>query len=162
MSLPPLTPSAQFSTFLARFPPEIIALAKRCLAKLRRSFPGAHQLVYDYPSSLLVAFAMSERGYDAIVSVAVLPREVRLYFRRSLPDPKKLLSGSGTKVRSVAVRNAAALNHKDIAALLKSAIRHSGFTAARTRSTTMIIKSGAKQRKPTRSRRAAGRAARTC
>jgi hypothetical protein len=147
----PTTPDAQFSAFLARFSPEIIALAKRCLAKLRGSFPGSYQLVYDYNKSLLVAFAMSERGYEAIVSVAVFPREVRLYFRKSLPDPKGILKGSGTKVRSVTLRTASDLNHADIRALIKAAIKQAGFTVAQTRSTRMIIKSGAKKQSGERS-----------
>ena len=72
------SPNAQFSAFLSRFPPEIVALVKRCLPKLRRAFPGSTQLVYDYPNSLVVAFGMSERGYEAIVAIAIFPRWVRL------------------------------------------------------------------------------------
>jgi hypothetical protein len=144
------TPNAQLAAFLSRFSPEIVALARRCFGKLRRAFPGAYQLVYDYNSSLLVAFGMSERGYEAIVSIAVLPREVRLYFRRSLPDPKGILKGSATKVRSVTLRTASDLDRGDIRALIKAAIKHSGFTVPQIRSSRMIIKSGAKQRKQRR------------
>jgi hypothetical protein len=150
----PATPNAQLSALLSRFPPEIVALAKRCLSTLRRFFPGACQLVYDYKRSLLVAFGMSERGYEAIVSIAVLPREVRLYFRKSLADPKGILEGSGTKVRSVTLRTASDLNHPDIRELIRGAVKQSGFTAARSRSGRMLIKSAAKQRKPRNARRA--------
>ena len=59
MSATQPSPSAQFSAFLSRFPPEIVALVKRCLPKLRRAFPGSHQLVYDYSNSLVVAFGTS-------------------------------------------------------------------------------------------------------
>jgi len=74
------SPHAQFSALLSRFSPEIVALVKRCLPKLRRAFPGCYQLVYDYSNSLVVAFGISERGYEAIVAVAIYPRWVRLYF----------------------------------------------------------------------------------
>jgi hypothetical protein len=66
---------------------------------------------------------MSERGYEAIVAVAIFPRWVRLYFDKSLPDPKGLLEGSGTKVRSVTLKAASDLDHKDIQALIKAAIK---------------------------------------
>jgi hypothetical protein len=143
-------PKAQFSTFLSRFPPEIVALVKRCLPKLRRAFPGSYELVYDYSHSLVVAFGMSERGYEAIVAIAIFPRGVRLYFDKSLPDPKGLLEGSGTKVRSVTLEAASDLDHGDIPALIKAAIKHSGATFRRNRSTRMIIKSESKKRKPRR------------
>src|SRR6478736_4666374 len=148
MSPVPLSPAAQLAAFLSRFPPEIVALAKRCLPKLRRAFPGSYQLVYDYSNSLVVAFGMSERGYEAIVAVAIFPRWVRLYFDKSLPDPKGLLEGSGGKVRSVTLRAASDLDHGDIQALIKAAIKHSGVTFPRTRSIRIIIKS--KTRSPRR------------
>ena len=140
------SPNAQLSAFLSRFPPEIVALVKRCLPKLRRAFPGSYQLVYDYSNSLVVAFGMSERGYEAIVAVAIFPRWVRLYFDKSLPDPKGLLEGSGAKVRSVTLKAASDLDHGEIKALIKAAIKHSGVNFPRTRSTRMIIKSESKKR----------------
>jgi hypothetical protein len=133
--------------FLARFPPEIVALVKRCLPKLRRALPGSYQLVYDYAGSLLVAFSMSERGYEAIVTIAVFPRGVRLYFDKSLPDPKGLLQGSGSKVRSVTLKAASELDHGDIHALIKAAIKHSGVACARSRTNRMVIKSESTKRR---------------
>ena len=142
------SPNAQFSAFLSRFPPEIVALAKRCMPKLRRAIPYSHQLVYDYSHSLVVAFGTSERGYEAIVSIAIFPREVRLYFDKSLPDPKGLLEGSGTKVQYVSIKAASDLDHADIRALFKAAIKHAGITFPRARSTRMVIKSAAKKQTP--------------
>jgi hypothetical protein len=141
------SPNAQFSAFLSRFPPEIVALVNRCLPKLRRALPGSYQLVYDYSNSLVVAFGMSERGYEAIVAIAISPRSVRLYFDKSLPDPKGLLEGSGAKVRSVTLKGASDLDHGGIRALIKAAIRHSGVTFPRTRSTRMVIKSESKKKR---------------
>lgn len=141
------SPSAQFSTLLSRFSPEIVALVKRSLPKLRRAFPGTTQLVYDYSNSLVVAFGMSERGYEAIVALAIFPRWVRLYLDKDLPDPKGLLEGSGSKVRSVTLKTASDLDHGDIKALIKAAIKHSGVTVPRTRATRMVIKAKSKKRK---------------
>ena len=146
------SPNAQFSAFLSRFPPEIVALVKRCLPKLRRAVPCSYQLVYDYSNSLVVAFSMSERGYEALVAIAIFPNWIRLYFDKSLPDPEGLLEGSGTKVRSVTIKAASDLDHADIRALIKAAIKHSGVTFPRTRSTRMIIKSESKKRKTRRTR----------
>ena len=140
------SPSAQYSAFLSRFPPEIIAMATRCRSRLRRAFPGSYELVYDYSNSLVVGFGMSERGYEAIVALAIFPRWIRLYFDKSLPDPKGLLEGSGAKVRSVTLKAASDLDRADIKALIKAAIKHSGVVLPKTRSTRMIIKSVSKKR----------------
>ena len=148
------TPSAQFAALLSRFPPEIVALAKRCLPKLRRAFPGSYELVYDYSNSLVVAFGMSERGYEAIVALAVDRRGVRLYLDKSLPDPRGLLEGAGTKVRSVTIEAASDLDHGDLNALVKAAIKHSGVTFSKARPTRMVIKSASKKKKPRRTGRA--------
>ena len=148
------SPDAQFSALLSRFPPEIVAMVKRCLPRLRRAFPVSHELVYDYSNSLVVAFGMSERGYEAIVALAIFPRWVRLYFDKSLPDPEGLLEGAGTKVRSVTLEAASDLDRGDIKALIKAAIKHSGVTFPKTRSTRMVIKSASKKKKPRRTGRA--------
>src|SRR5437867_12860513 len=84
------SPNAQFSAFLSRFPPEIVALVKRGLPKLRRAVPCSYQLVYDYSNPLVVAFGMSERGYEAVVAVAIFPRWVRLYFDSPSPTLRVL------------------------------------------------------------------------
>lgn len=153
MNTSELTPNAQFSAFLSRFPAEIIALAKRCLTRMHRAFPGCYQLVYAYPGSLVVSFAATDRGYEGIVAVAIFPGSVRLYFDKSLPDPKGLLKGAGSKVRSVTLKSASALQHEDIEALIKGAVVHSGFVAPRTRSSRMIIQSDASKRKPRKTAR---------
>jgi len=148
------SPAAQFSEFLSRFPPETVALAKRCLPRLRRAFPGCHRLVYEYSSSLVVAFGVTERGHEAIVALAILPRGVRLYFDKSLPDPQGLLEGSGGKVRSVAVEAASDLDRGGIRELIKAAIAHSEVALPRTRSSRMIIKSVSTKRRPRKTGRA--------
>ena len=140
--------NAQFGEFLSRFPSEIVALVKRSMPKLRRAFPGSYQLVYDYPNSLVVGFSMSEHGYEAIVAIAIFPRCVRLYFDKSIPDPKGLLEGTGAKVRSVILKTASDFNHGDIEALIKAAIKHSGVRFSRAKSSRMIIKSKSNKRKP--------------
>ena len=124
------------------------------MPKLRRAFPGCYQLVYDYSNSLVVAFGTSERGYEAIVALAIFPRRVRLYFDKSLPDPDGLLEGSGSKVRSVTVKAASDLDHGGIRALIEAAIERSGVAFPRTRSTRMVIKSMSKKRRPRRTGRA--------
>lgn len=158
MSARQLSPSAQLAALLSRFSPQTVALVKRCLPKLRRAFPGSTQLVYDYSNSsyLVVSFGRSEKGYEAIVALGISPRWVRLYFQdgKSLADPKGRLEGSASKVRHVTLTAASELDHADIRALFKAAIKHSGVTFPRTGSTRIVIKSASKPKKPKRAARA--------
>lgn len=144
------SPAPPLSEFLSRFPARIVALAKSCMTKLRKAFPGANLLVYEYADSLVVSFSMSEHGYEGIVSLKVLPEEVRLYFDKSIPDPKHLLQGSGGKVRSVTIEAASQLDRGDINQLIKEAIRHAGITLPRTGPNRVIVKSAAKAKKSDR------------
>lgn len=144
----------QFAEFLSRFPAEIIALVDRCMPKLRRALPGSNQIVYDYAKSVVVSFSMTERGYEAIVAVAIFPDGIRLYFDKSIPDPKDLLKGSGGKVRSVTLQSASELDRGDIHELLKAAIKHSGATFPKTGTNPMIIQSEAKKKKPRNTKKA--------
>jgi hypothetical protein len=82
--------------------------------------------------------------------MAIEPRRVRLYFSKDLPDPKGLLEGSGTKVRSVTVKAASDLDRGDVHALIQAAIQHSGVKLPRTGSTRMVIKSVSKKKRPRR------------
>src|SRR5262245_36718593 len=109
------------------------------MPKLRRAFPGASQIVYDYRHSLVVSFSMSERGYEGIVTISIDARQVRLYFDKDVPDPNGRLEGAGSKVRSVALESASDLDHGDVHALIEAAIKRSGATFPRTGANRMII-----------------------
>src|SRR5262249_1013830 len=118
----------------------------RCLAKLRRMFPGCYEIVYSYSSSVVVSFSMSERGYEGIVTLTASRSDVRLYVDKTLPDPKGILAGSGGKLRHAAVSTASVLDRGDIQTLVKAAIKHANAALPRTGSTHVIIKSGSKKR----------------
>lgn len=150
MADPRASPGAQLAASLARFPPEVRALAKRGLAALRRALPGAARLVYEYRDSLVVAFGASDRGYEAILSLAIAPRGVRLCVRRGVPDPERRLEGSGTQVRSVPLESASELDHGAVRALIEAAILHAGAAVPRGRSGRTVFKTTAKRRPPTK------------
>jgi hypothetical protein len=153
MNVRPTSPAAQLSASLSRFPAGIVALSKRCLTKLRGVFPGSCELVYNYAHSVVVGFGMSEKGYEAIVALAVDKQGVRLYLDKSLPDPTGLLEGTGSKVRSVSLGTAGDLDRSDIKALIQAAVVRSGATFPKTGKTRLIIKTASKT-KPEKSRRA--------
>ena len=97
------TPAAQLRSFVDRFEPKSQKVFRAVRAALRKRFPAANELAYDYGHSVVIAYSPTERGIDGIVSISLLADEVRLYFMHGpqLPDPKRLLLGSAKQVRYV-------------------------------------------------------------
>lgn len=91
------SPAKQLAGFLAKFEPEVAALARSCRAAMRKRLPTANELVYDNYNALAIGYGSTERASDAIVSLPVTPRGVALCFiyGAKLPDPKKILQGGG-------------------------------------------------------------------
>ena len=90
---------------IKRLPPEMAALARAVLRKLRAQLPGAVEFVYDKANSLVIGFGPDDRPSHAITSIAVYRKWINLYFFEGgdLPDPENLLQGSGTMVRHVRI-----------------------------------------------------------
>jgi hypothetical protein len=120
----PPSPSRQFATFLARYSPPLIAVAKGALTRLRRLVPGAVELVYDNYNALVVGFGPSERASEAVFSIALYPRWVNLFFLQgaTLADPDGLLRGSGTRVRHIVLTDAKVLDDPRVRRLIARAL----------------------------------------
>jgi hypothetical protein len=86
------TPAARrLAAFMARYTPEIQIIAEEALPRMRRLLPGAVEMVYDNYNALVIGFGPSERASEAIVSIALYPRWVNLFFLHGarLPDPER-------------------------------------------------------------------------
>jgi hypothetical protein len=115
---------AKLDSFIDRFTPEVAADARRALASLGRRLPAAFRLVYDNYNALVVGFASGEKASDAFLSIALYPQYVRLFFLRGveLPDPHRLLEGSGSRVRSIKLKPASRIEAPEVCALIESAV----------------------------------------
>ncbi len=152
----PRSPQKQLAAFIARYDPEIGALARAALAGLRKRLPGAVELVYDNYNALAIGFGPTERASEAILSIALYPRWVSLFFLQgaTLPDPGKLLKGTGTRVRHIVLESASALEKPVVRALIAHALERAAKPLDGTRRGRIVIRSiSAKQR----SRRPAAR-----
>jgi hypothetical protein len=157
------SPGKQLAGLIARFDPAIATLVRAARAAVRQRLPTATELVYDNYNALAIGFGATERASDAILSLAVYPKGVNLYFiyGATLPDPEHLLEGSGNQGRFIRLEDAAALEVPAAAALVTAAIQQAGPRLPATGRGYTVIKSiSARQRsrRPvSRSRRAASR-----
>lgn len=110
--------------FIDRFTPEIAARAHACRAALRRRLPAAFELVYDNYQALAIGYGSSERQKDIVLSIALYPRVVRLFFYYgvTLPDPTARLGGDGNQVRHLVLEGPNTLAEPAVEALIAAAL----------------------------------------
>ncbi len=146
------TPEKQLAGFIAKYTPEIGALAQAALGKMRARLPGAIELVYDNYNALAIGFSPTERASDVVFSIALYPRWVSLFFLRGadLPDPKKLLKGSGKLVRHIVLESAEDLDKTAIKTLMKLALEGSVRPVDKKSPGRIVIKSISAKQRPRR------------
>ena len=115
---------AQLNAFIARFTPEVASDAHQALAFMTERLPTATRLVYDNYNALVVTFGASEKPADIILSIALYPRWVTLFFLNGteLPDPHALLEGSGSTIRGVRLQPISRLAALEVGALIDAAV----------------------------------------
>ncbi len=145
-------PEKELRRFIARYTPEIGTVAREALAKLRKRLPRAIALVYDNYNALAIGFGPTDRASDVILSVALYPRWVSLFFLKGvgLPDPGEVLRGSGKVVRHVVLGSARDLDKPEIRALIEAAVKRSQKPFDRGASGSVIVKSISKKQRPRR------------
>jgi hypothetical protein len=145
-------PEEQLTKFIDKYTPDIGALAHAALAKMRARLPGAIELVYDNYNALAIGFGPTERASDVIFSIALYPRWVSLFFFNGvgLPDPQKLLKGSGKTVRHIVLENASDLDKPAVKALMKLALERAGKPLDKKNRSRIIIKSVSAKQRPRR------------
>jgi len=145
------SPERQLAGFIAKFSPAVSRVAKAVRAKVRKLLPGAFELVYDNYNALALAFGPTERTSEVILSIALYPRWVSLFFARGakLPDPSCVLRGSGSQIRHLVLEAPGVLDRAPVRALIKAAVATHptplGLGAGRT-----IIKSVSAKQRPRR------------
>ncbi len=116
---------------------------------LRKRLPTAHELVYEYSNFFVISYSPNERGYEGVFAIRAGANGVRLYFNRGkgLPDPAKLLQGSGNQTRWIHLEGASTLARPAVARLIEEAIARNSVPFARTGRGPVVIRSvSAKQR----------------
>ena len=141
---------AQLRGLIAKFASahqRVIAAMRRWLRKRLRT---AHELVYEYRDCFVISYSPNERGYEGVLAIWASADGVRLYFNRGkgLPDPEKLLRGSGNQTRWIHLEGASTIARPAVARLIDEAIARNRVPFARTGRGPVVIRSAsAKQRR---------------
>lgn len=149
------TPEEQLDGFIDKFEPQVAALARAALTRMRALTPGATELVYDNYNALAIAFAPSERASEAIFSIALYPRWVSLFFGQGadLPDPERRLTGSGNRMRHIVLEKIELLSEPAVLALIDVALARAKVPLDPHPPRKLIIKSVSAKQRPRRAAR---------
>ena len=142
----------QIAGFVSKFEPRAGELIRKCRAELRKLLPSATELVYDNYNFFVIGYSATERASDAIVSLAANAKGVGLsfYYGATLPDPTKILQGSGTQNRFIRLPSAAALGEPAVEALIRAAVTQATTPLPATGGGYTVIKSVSVKQRPRR------------
>jgi len=147
------TPNSQLSGFIDKYSPAVAREGRAALRRLRRFAPGAVELVYDNYNWLVVGFGPNERASDAVFSLVFAPRWLALCFLQdasTLPDPQKLLRGSGKVVRNVRLMDAKALDAPAVRALIAVALKRADVPIKKNSRGRIVIRAISRKQRPRR------------
>ena len=142
----------QLKSFIDKFDPKHQALIRSVRKALRKRLPTANEVVYDNYNFFVIGFSATERPSDTIVSIAAAANGVGLAFYRgaTLPDPHKILAGSGTQNRFVRLDSAARLADPQVKALIDAAVAQSKTLLPAQGRGKLIIRSVSAAQRPRR------------
>jgi hypothetical protein len=145
-------PEALVREFIDKFDPENRVLIRAVRGALRKRFPTAYELAYDNYNFFVLGYSPTERPSDAILSMAAGANGVGLCFLRGakLPDPKRVLLGSGNQTRFIRVPSVEVLSRPEVKALFGAAVAQSAAPFRRAGKPTLIIRSISAKQRPRR------------
>jgi hypothetical protein len=146
------TSERQLAGFIDKFDAKNAALIRSVRKALRKRLPSANELVYDNYTFFVIGYCSTEKPSDCIVSIAAGANGVGLsfYYGATLPDPHKLLLGSGSQNRFIRLESAATLARPAVAELIAAAITQGQTPLRRSGKGKLIIRSISKKQKPRR------------
>ncbi len=142
----------QVKGFIEKFEPKNQVLIRAVRKALRKRMPTAHELVYDNYNFFVVGYGSTECPSDAILSIAAAANGVGLCFIHGarLPDPHKILLGSGKQTRFIRIESANVLASPEVEALIAAAIAKSKVPLPARGGARLIIRAVAAKQKPRR------------
>ncbi|MCM3875840.1 MAG: DUF1801 domain-containing protein [Thermoanaerobaculia bacterium] len=142
----------QLKAFIGKFVPKDQQLIRAVRRAVRKRLPTANELVWDNYNFFVIGYSPTERSSDSIVSIAARANGVGLCFIHgaALPDPKKVLLGSGKQTRFIRLESAGVLARREVEELVAAAIARAKAPLPSTGRGRLIIRSVSAKQRPRR------------
>jgi len=143
---------AELRRLIAKFAPAHLRRIGALRRSLRKRLSTAHEVVYEYRDCFVISYSPNDRGYEGVLAIRAGASGVRLYFNsgKGLPDPERLLQGSGNQTRWIPVEGASTLARPAVARLIEGAIARNRVPFAVTGRGPVVIRSGSASKRPRR------------
>jgi hypothetical protein len=143
---------AQLVRLITRFAPAHQPLIGATRRWLRKRLPAAYELVYEYNKFFVISYSPNERGYEGVFVIRADANGVRLYLNhgKGLPDPEKLLNGSGKQARWIPLEGASTLARPAVARLVEEATARNRVPFTGTGRGQVVVRSVASKRRQRR------------
>jgi hypothetical protein len=144
----------QVEKFIRKFERTNQALIRATRKALRSRLVTANELVYDNYNFFVIGYSATERPSDCVISIAAAANGVALsfYHGATLPDPHKLLLGSGRQNRFIRIDSPATLSRPEVKALIAAAVEQAKTPLPVKGRGQLIIRSISKKQRPRRQR----------
>src|SRR6476660_3143846 len=148
----PAAAERQLGGFIDKFERKLQALIRAVRQALRKRLPTAPEMVYDNYNFFVIGYSPTERPSDAVVSIAAGASGVGLCFIQGarLPDPQKVLVGSGKQTRFIRLPAAAVLDRPEVKALLAAAVADAKTSFPLRGRVKLVIRSVSAKQRPRR------------
>jgi hypothetical protein len=124
-------PIPELLKFLSAYDKPVVALALALRKKVLTAAPMATETIYDAYNAVAIGYSFTGRLKEGYCHIAVYPQHVNLGFNwgTELPDPHKLLEGTGKRTRHVTLRNLSDVKDPRLGPLLRIAIQNGHILA---------------------------------
>ena len=138
--------------FIDKFEPDKQALIRSMRKALRKRIPTANELVYDNYNFFVIGYCSGERPSDCICSIAAGASGVGLsfYYGSTLPDPHRILLGSGSQNRFLRMESAETLARPEVEELIAAAVAQGKTPLPTSGKGRLIIRSISAKQRPRR------------
>jgi len=147
-----VSPKKQLAGFIGKFDPANAMLIRQCRAEIRQLLPTTNEVVYDNYNFFVIGYSTTKRPSDTIISLVANANGVGLsfYYGATLPDPQRLLLGSGNQNRFVRLPGVETLRSPGVLALIQAAIAQADPPPSASGGGQTIIRCIAARQRPRR------------
>lgn len=139
---------AELRSLIIKFAPAHQRLIGATRRWLQKRLPTAHEVVYEYRDFFVISHSPNEHGYAGVFAIRADAEGVKFYFNqgKGLPDPEKVLQGSGNQTRWIPVESASTFARPAVARLIEEAIARNPVPFAVTGRGPVVIRSTSAKR----------------
>lgn len=153
---PRAEPEAALLKFLSAYDASVQNIFLKTRALVAAQAPKAHETIWDAYNAVAVAFSYTGKWTQAFIHIAAYSSHVNLGLNNgaTLPDPEKILEGSGNKIRHIKIRSEADLKQSHILEFVRLALVQAdklgfGATTATAKAKPNIREMKSARRRPT-------------